>query len=72
MRISLEDGPFFTFLVCAESGDTLLVQFDADFPGVARTFGWRGTDDRTPESLWDVYAFLDEHVGSSVEDPGYF
>jgi hypothetical protein len=71
--IILEDGPYFTFLIRGQQSDeTRLVQFDSDFPPVARTFGWPGTDDLSPSAIWDAYAFLDDHVGTCVEDPGYF
>jgi hypothetical protein len=71
--ITLEDGPYFTFLIREqESGNTRLVQFDQDFPPVAKSFGWPGIDDLSGNSIWDAYAFLDEHVGAKADDPGYF
>lgn len=70
--IVLEPGPYFTFLIVAPDGRSRLVQHDADFPGVAATFGWRMPNLVTPETLWDAYEFLDNHVGCSAEDPGYF
>jgi hypothetical protein len=72
MTITLDDGPYFTFLIRSESGQTRLVQHDTDFPPVARTFGWGGPEDGSLEAIWDAYAFLDEHVGNTADDPGYF
>ena len=72
MRITLEPGPYFTFLLKAECGDSRLVQIDTDFPGVARSFGWEGPPRETKESIWDAYEFLEEHVGADIDDPGYF
>lgn len=84
MFITLHSGDFGTYLLVAEDGQELLIQTDWDFPGVATTFGWQpchcgrtdGTVDcahRTAsEMIADAVAFLDEHLGESVEDPGYF
>jgi hypothetical protein len=72
MKISLEQGPYCTFLLRADSGDTRLVQFDSDFPGVARSFGWQGPPRDTRESIWDAYEFLEQSVGADIDDPGYF
>lgn len=72
MKIALEQGPYSTFLLRAETGDTRLVQFDSDFPGVARSFGWEGPPRETRESIWDAYEFLEQNVGADIDDPGYF
>lgn len=71
MKITLEPGPCWTFLLRAETGITRLVQHDADFPDVARTFGWRGNG-KSPAAVWDAYEFIEQHLGASVDDPGYF
>lgn len=77
--LTLKDGPLFTFLVELDSGRTLLVQHDWEFPAIAELFGWQacpcghtdGTIDcehRTARAmLWDAYEFLDSHVGAVVE-----
>jgi hypothetical protein len=72
MKITLEHGPFFTFVLRSEGGRTRRVQHDEDFAGVAKTFGWGGPHDGTQEAIWDAYDFLDRSVGESVDDPGYF
>ena len=72
MKVNLDYGPFFTFLLKSEVGESRLVQFDADFPGVARSFGWQGPPRDTNESIWDAYEFLEENVGVDIDDPGYF
>ena len=84
MRITLEEGPFGTFLVTAEDGRDLLVQTDVDFPGLAATFGWTpcscgqtdGTIDCAHRSATEMIAeardFLHERAGSTADDPGYF
>ena len=69
-----------------ETRDTILVQTDWDFPGVAQAFGWTpchcgGTDGtvdcrdcgRTAgEMITEADQYLFEHDGERVEDPGYF
>ena len=72
MRITLLNGPFFTFILQSEEGRTRLVQHDTDFPLVAQAFGWSGGDEISAQEIWDAYAFLDEHVGATADDPGYF
>lgn len=72
MTITLEFGPYFTFIIRNQAGRTRLVQHDTDFPGVAATFGWSRPRPKTPEAIWDAYEFLEQHVGVTVDDPGYF
>ena len=72
MKIALEPGPCWTFLLRAENGASRLVQHDTDFPGIARTFGWPGKDDESPAAVWDAYEFIELHMGESADDPGYF
>jgi hypothetical protein len=84
MTITLKDGPYWTFLVESASGESLLVQEDWDFPRFAGAFGWSpcpcghtdGTVDcehRTVrDMIWEAYDFLGNHVGTTVDDPGYF
>jgi hypothetical protein len=50
--------------------NTLLIQTDHDFPGLARTFGWDGDDPDIPGAA----EYLDRSVDDAkvVEDPGYF
>lgn len=83
MNITLESGDFGTYLLVADDGAEVLVQTDWDFPGVASTFGWCpchcGTTDgtvdcphNTASEMIAAAAYLDDHVGESVEDPGYF
>jgi hypothetical protein len=71
MKITLEPGPYWTFLLRAETGITRLVQHDADFPGVARTFGWRANGN-LPAAIWDAYDFIEQRLGDTVDDSGYF
>ena len=72
MKVTLEYGPFFTFLLQNETGANRLVQHDTDFPGVARSFGWSGNAHETGEAIWDAYEFLERNVGVDIDDPGYF
>ena len=72
MRITLRPGPYWTFLIRATNGMTRIVQHDTDFAPVAQTFGWAGQDDSSPESVWDAYEYLEEHLGTTVSAPGYF
>jgi len=84
MLITLHSGDHCTYLLVAEDGRNFLIQTDWDFPGIASTFGWRpchcGRTDGTvncahrtaSEMISEAAEFLDEHLGESVEDPGYF
>jgi hypothetical protein len=40
MHIRIRKGDFFTFLVEAKNGQSLLVQIDWDFSDLAASFGW--------------------------------
>jgi len=69
----------------SETGEDILIQSDWDYPGVASNFGWtpcpqcRATDGTVDcehrvagEMITEAAEYLDEHVGDTVEDPGYF
>lgn len=84
MQITLETSPPCAYILRAESGQTVLIQTDWDFPGAASTFGWMSCDcgatdgtvdcpHRTATAMIaDARRFLDEHVGATADDPGYF
>lgn len=84
MRITLEHGDHGTYLLVADDGRDILVQTDWDYPGVASTFGWQacscgltdGTVDcahrKAGEMIQEAAAYLDDHIGDQVDDPGYF
>ncbi len=67
MTITLEFGPFFTFIVRSTTGQSRPVEKDADFPKVATQFGWDGDRKRSPEAVWDAYEFLEENVGATAD-----
>lgn len=84
--ITLESGPFgFCYLLVNDDGRDILIQTDYEYPAVASLFGWSpceecretdGTIDcrhKTASTMISEAAeFLDDHIGESVEDPGYF
>jgi len=84
--IRLEEGDFGTYLLVDEdSGKDLLVQTDWDYPGIASTFGWsheHGETDGTidcpvcgksaSDMIMEAQEYLDDHIGDTAEDPGYF
>jgi hypothetical protein len=85
MKITIQRGDFgFTYLLIAEDGREILIQSDWDYPGTAISFGWvpceYGATDGTVDCLHktasqmiaEAQAFLDDHIGDSVEDPGSF
>ena len=84
MKITLERGDFSTYLIVAEDGRDILIQTDFDYPGIASTFGWSpcdcGATDGTvdcghkaaSQMIAEAQMFLDDNIGESVEDPGYF
>jgi hypothetical protein len=82
--ITLDRGPHSTFIVKEDSGQSILVQTDCEYPGIASTFGWvpcwcgetDGTVDcphrKTADMIADARQWLDDHIGMTAEDPGYF
>lgn len=84
--IALERDPGYApccYLICRLVGEpgsldwdtrdeenTVLIQTDWDWPGVARTFGWDGDDD----DVSGAGDYLDDVAGAFVvvDDPGYF
>jgi hypothetical protein len=84
MNITLESGDYGSYLLVAGDGRDVLIQTDGDFPGVASSFGWVpcpcGRTDGTVNCphkaasamIAEAAQYLDDHVGESVEDPGYF
>ena len=61
-------APGYAGRIVAENGRDILVAFDWDWPGVARTFGWSGDDDE----IIAAGEYLDAHDGATADDPGYF
>jgi len=53
-----------------DEANTLLIQTDWDFPGVARSFGWSGEDDEIAQAAEFLSRVAREE--KVVEDPGYF
>ncbi len=84
--ITLRSGNFgWDYIIQADTGRTVYIQTDQDYPGVASTFGWVpcecGTDGtvdcehKTADNMiQSAQEYLDEHADCSewVEDPGYF
>lgn len=70
--ITLAPGPYATFVIIAPDGRTRPIEHDQEFPGVAATFGWRKPEKLRPEHIWEAYEFLENHIGSVADDPGYF
>jgi len=67
-----------------DRGESILIQTDWDWPGVASTFGWvpcqcgqtDGTVDcphrKASEMIQEAGEWIRDHYGMEVEDPGYF
>jgi hypothetical protein len=84
MTITLQNGDFGTYLLVADDGQERLIQSDWDCPGIATTFGWTpcdcGATDGTVacahkqagQMIAEAQAYLDDHIGDEVDDPGYF
>lgn len=85
-NVTLEKGQFgWDYILRNEdTGETVLVQTDWDYPGVASCFGYvpcdcggtDGTVDCAHKTahvmISEAQAWLDAHEGESTEDPGYF
>ena len=73
-QIRLEQGQFGTYLVVnIDTGEDVLIQSDIDFPSIAIDFGW--SDFGRFGNNADISAaieYLDENIGATVDDPGYF
>lgn len=84
MNITLESGDCGMYLLVADDGEEILIQTDWDFPGIASSFGWCpchcGATDGTVDCphktasamISEAAEYLDDHIGDSVADPGYF
>ena len=84
MKITLQSGDFGGYLLVGDDGQNRLIQTDWDFPGIASTFGWSpcscGATDGTVacahknagQMIAEAQAFLNEHIGDDIADPGYF
>jgi len=82
--ITLEQGQFGNYIIEHKDGRDLLVQIDWEYPGLASSFGWSpcecgetdGTVDCPHKTAGDMIGeareFLDDNLGKTVEDPGYF
>lgn len=82
--ITLKPEQFGRYIIENDDGQTMLIQTDWDYPSVASAFGWcacdcgftDGTVDcehRTAdEMIVEAREYLDDHIGDTVEDPGYF
>ena len=83
--ITLESGQFgWDYILEQEDGKTVLIQTDWDYPGVASSFGWSpcecGATDGTvdchhktaSDMITEAGQYLDENIGETIEDPGYF
>lgn len=65
-----EAGPGHYDWETRDEANTVLVQTDWDYPGIARTFGWSGDD----KDIEGAGQFIDHCIDNAtvVEDPGYF
>ena len=72
-KVRLEQGDFGTYLLvnCATSED-ILIQSDTDFPSLAIDFGLAIEEPLTIESIGKAIDYLDDHIGTTIADPGYF
>ena len=72
-KVRLEQGDFGTYLLvnCATSED-ILIQSDTDFPSLAIDFGLAIEEPLTIESIGKAIDYLDDHIGTTIDDPGYF
>jgi len=69
-KVRLEQGDFGTYLIvnCATS-ESILIQSDTDFPSLAMDFGLPMEFGLPIEKAID---YLDDHIGTTIDDPGYF
>jgi hypothetical protein len=72
MKITLQHGRHWTFRIRAESGQSVAISGDWDFPAAAAAFGWCRNEATGDDMVWDTYEYLEQHVGATADDPGYF
>lgn len=77
MEVTLKVGRYGSYLLEAETGETMLVHYDADIPHIAEYFGFDFDPSDYPngyttELIAAAMACLDDHEGESFDDPGYF
>ena len=83
--VTLEAGSFgWDYRLVNDDDREILIQTDWDYPGVASNLGWSPCHDGTDGTIdcpcgntaMDLIAsaqeFLNDHIGESFEDPGYF
>ena len=72
MLVTLEVHPFGCYLVRGENGTSRLFQHSDDLPLLAQAFGWSPSQiGDFGEMVSDAREFLDYHIGTQIEDPGY-
>lgn len=72
MKITLKDGEHWAFRIVAESGATVVIENDWDFPAAAAAFGWERREATGNAMLWDAFEYLEQHIGDTADDSGYF
>lgn len=62
------------YLVVNDDGRNLLFNFDWDYPSLASNFGWpyQDSNEDISEQIKQAVEWLDDHIGDTAEDPGYF
>lgn len=72
MKIILEEGNFgFDFIIQAEDGRELVIQFDSEYANVAKVFGWQGKLEHNSLDQ-DAFMWLVNNTGAVAIDPGFF
>ena len=72
-KVRLEQGDFGTYLIVnCETGADILIQSDTDFPSLAVDFGLAIEEPLTIESIGKAIDYLDDNIGTTIDDPGYF
>tara|TARA_Y100001951_G_C11134521_1_gene180078 strand:- start:336 stop:599 length:264 start_codon:yes stop_codon:yes gene_type:complete len=72
-KVRLEQGDFGTYLIVdCTTGADILIQSDTDFPSLAIDFGLAIEEPLTIESIGKAIDYLDDNIGTTIDDPGYF
>lgn len=72
--ITLQLSKPFGYLVVNDDGRDILFQQSMDYPSLASNFGWpyQDFDKDISEQIQEAIEWLDDHIGDTAEDPGYF
>jgi len=65
-QVQTKKGNKLRFPNAITEANSVFIQTDVDTVGIAVCFGW------SPESEQTALNYLDDHIGTVIDDPGFF